>query len=642
MEPMASLNDLIFRFPDAGKDGPAALSHVSLSIRPGDFVVLAGLTGSGKTTLLRHLKPETFPPGFRSGSITLFGREPADLIGSTLLSYVPQRPRESLVAGTLRDELDIRLSLARRQKGLRPGPVPDALAISDIVGFLGLSHLLDTPLGNLSEGQAQLVALAASLCARPRLLLLDEPTASLDAVTRRTTIDLLRRLNQDLGMTIVLSEHRLSDLLDIASRLVVVDDGRLLADGFPRRVLGRLWRSGREDLRGLIPQVPQYFLRSGIQLRADGRLPMTVAEGRRALQRLRETDPSQKAAAGVPPRQTGTGTQAKTPDRARTRANMPSSSPSARPLLTVSSVSHTYPRLAHRAVDEVSLEAHAGEILALIGQSGSGKSTLLDLLFGTTRPDFGTISWRIPDVSADGASAGAASSAASSDADGAAEGPRAADGRHPRHRPFFWLSSHTRRRPPRTAQSQISYLPQDPRSVLDLEAGRHPNRLTESTDPLNQSIGQQQLEALEIVLRQDRPVVLLDEPTQGLDALQIRRVGRLITDQARRGHLVILTTHDTAFYARYATRAAVLLAGRLVAQGDPRAIAAAMDYSTTDLHRLLGAEDPGILILADLPAPPSRPHGPDSPSPSDPSDPSGPSASLPHLSAKSDKPERKS
>ncbi len=679
MESIARLKDFTFRYPHSGR----GLDHVSLTVRPADFIAVAGLTGSGKTTLLRHLKPEAYPGGTRSGGIELLGTAPTNLLGSSEISYVPQRPREALIAGSLRDELLLRLSAhaPSHPAGTADDGLATGLQVSDIVGFLGLAHLLDTPLGNLSEGQAQLVALAAALAARPRLLLLDEPTASLDSVTRRTTLDLLRRLNQDIGMTIVMTEHHLQGVIEIATRLVALEDGTVVADGRPREAIRRLWDGGQHR-RALVPDIPGWFLRQEADsqqnvtsrqgetahrdadlqqapqqdpqhnrtlrrvrddnddnttmaehpdghhsrhphhLMAD-RLPLTVSEGRRALDHIGQSFRPH-------PQQSAHGTvQTRTPDSTNAHAAaatsrsdaadgfIPMATPGSR-AFTLSDVTVSYPGLPGPAVEDLTLSARYGEILAITGQSGSGKSTLLNLLFGSIRPDFGTVNW-YPD--ADGAQDARPHDDSphdkANDRDDRDDGDTddttgSADRRETstdRHTGFLTRLMHHRlqhrphRRPARLMRGAIAYLPQDVRAVLNLEAGRHPDRIDEVTDPLNQSIGQQQLEALDIIIAQNRRVLLLDEPTQGLDALQKRHVGRLLREQAAQGRLIVLTTHDPGFYADYATRAVVLLAGRLVADGLPRHIVSSLEYSTTDLHRLLADREPGVLTMADLDEP---------------------------------------
>jgi energy-coupling factor transporter ATP-binding protein EcfA2 len=593
MEPLAQIEHLTFHYPHTTR----GITDVSLTIHAGDFIAVAGLTGCGKTTLLRHLKPEIMPSGERTGSVLLWGLPPDQLDDSTDISYVPQRPREALVADNLRDELSIRLASQSQQSQDHQHSIPQpnpgsSLQASDIVGFLGLAHLLDTPLANLSEGQAQLVALAAALSTRPRLLLLDEPTASLDSVTRRSTLDLLRRLNADMGMTIVMTEHHLQGLLEIATRLVALDAGHIVADDRPREALRTLWKSDQPRsglLRSLIPDIPHYFLMTvpqqlSQQHNADHsdhtsrrpRLPLTVAEGRRVLRERRRTEKK------FPKTNTPQDRHKTVPSATVSHRWKPSLGKTA---LRVRGVTFGYPGLYTSAVSDLNLTARYGEILAITGQSGSGKSTLLNLLFGTVAPQFGTISWFEPHTHEAAPSAAQSQSTTTS--------------HHCRFVQRLKRLGH--RRSPSVARSDIAYLPQDARPILNLTAGLHPEKLTTSTDPLDQSIGQQQIEAIHLTLQQKKSVILLDEPTQGLDAQEIAHVGALLRAQAQRGHLIILTTHDPSFYAEYATRCVVLMAGQIVTQGNPRAIVSSLEYSTTPLHRLLARDYPCILTLHDIP-----------------------------------------
>lgn len=583
MESLAQITHLTFRYPHTDH----GLSDINLTIHPGDFIALAGLTGCGKTTLLRHLKPEIMPSGERTGSILLWGLSPNQLTDSTDISYVPQRPREALVADNLRDELSIRLASQSQsqqssdQQPSIPQPNPSAnLQASDIVGFLGLAHLLDTPLANLSEGQAQLVALAAALATRPRLLLLDEPTASLDSVTRRSTLDLLRRLNADMGMTIVMAEHHLQGLLEIATRLVALDSGHLIVDDRPREALRILWKSsvhapGSRDLRALIPDIPQWFLftEPAQSSTRRPRLPLTVAEGRRALREQQHQHQHQGSSSSVAEHR-----------KLQPRHWKPTIGQTA---LRIRGVTCGYPGLYAPALNDVNLTARYGEILAITGQSGSGKSTLLNLLFGSVAPQFGSIDWYEPHRH---------------------DSLPSPVHRSPWNRLTHALTRHLQHRyGPSAAQADIAYVPQDVRSILNLHAGLQPNQLTVQTDPLNQSIGQQQLEAIRLAVEQKKSILLLDEPTQGLDALEIEHVGMLLRQEAQRGCLVVVTTHDPSFYAEYATRCVVLMAGQIVAEGNPRAIVSSLEYSTTPLHRLLPRDQPSILTLHDISEFSSRP-----------------------------------
>ncbi|MBQ5557173.1 MAG: ATP-binding cassette domain-containing protein [Aeriscardovia sp.] len=544
------------------------LSDVSLSVPDGDFLVVVGLTGSGKTTLLRHLSLHRNPVGTRRGTVTLWGQTPAQLRAEHqdhLIAQVPQRPREAIAAATLRQELELRLA----------GTADQELAATDIIGFLGLAHLLDKPIDHLSEGQAQLAALGAALSTRPRLLLLDEPTASLDSVSRRTTLDLLRRLNRDFGLTIVMTEHHLEGCCDIATHIAALDHGRLLADGTPEDALRSLWGANTDHSRELIPDVQRFFLMTGSGAKPP--LPLTIALGQRRLAEMAVQTPTASIRAA-----SAAASNAQDHTTSATAVISPASF--AAPALRVGSLSYAYPGQRGFAVSDITFDARYGDVIALMGQSGCGKSTILDLLAGFLRPQFGSVRWRKRDAK--------------------------------------------KTVPPSRSQDFVGYLPQDVRPILNLAMGavlggtasihdvpRRCRKVSRETprettradcaavltvvDPLDQSLGQQQLQAFNLVTARHKPVVLLDEPTQGLDAVGAAHVGEALRRAGREGGLVLFSSHDPDFCVRYATRALVVLAGQLVADTDPRSVVASQKFSTTPMHRLFAVRDPSVLTLDD-------------------------------------------
>lgn len=588
--------------PEPGPGPEPALDDIDLTIDAGEFAIISGFTGSGKTTLLRHLKPELFPSGERGGSIELFGGPANACLGSTDIGYVPQRTQDVLVAATLRDDLAIRLGNGPTMHGRswhgrssvdRSSVDRSAVALqaNDIIGFLGIAALIDTPIAALSEGQRQLVCLAAILATRPRLLLLDEPTSGLDAVTRQRTLDLLRRLNRDAGMSIVMAEHRLDGLLDTATHLIAMRRGRIVADGTPREAVTMLHRT--QECRDLIPDVPRLFLdaRSGAGAMPSARgsdtvtpLPMTVAEGRAALAELPAAVPAHGRAStateGSSPRRDDDTAVGRHPHSIRT-SPVPSATPAttATPALRIHNVSYTYPNAQAPAVRDVSVDARFGQIIAISGQSGSGKSTLLDMLFGTTRPQFGTISL-CPE-----ARGGEPMDRPNGRRPGIGDMLRRVFGRPARVRPS-------------RSAGLVGYVPADARAVLELHAGMDPYDLSRQRI-MASSLGEQQLAAVRQVLNERRPITLLDEPTKGLDAPASAEVGLAMQRRAAQGGLVIFSCHDPEFCVRYATMNAVLMNGELVAYDTPRAIIARQDYSTTSVHRLLRERDPEALVPED-------------------------------------------
>ena len=479
---------------------------LSLEIPEGELCVVIGETGSGKSTLLRcinGLVPH-FSGGTLQGTVTVDGRStreyrPRDL--ADVVGFVGQNPLASFVTERVEDEL------AYTMENL--GVPPDAMRrrVEDTLDLLGIQELRDRPLRALSGGQQQRVAIGAVLTASPRVLVLDEPTSALDPAAAEEVLSALARLVHDLGLTVVMAEHRLERVLPFADRLVLVPGGgRPLEVGPPQALM----RSA--------PVAPPL-----IQLgRAVGwdPLPLTVRDARRLAPDLRARIAT------------------KSPARAEARVAHPGAAAASASGLAV----YYGPAVALASVD---LELRAGEITGLMGRNGSGKSSLLTVLSGGRTPSRGSV--RV-------------------------------GGRDPRR-----LSSADLIR-------SVGLVPQDPglllygesvadechnadrassldggtaRKTLDrilpgMPTDRHPRDLSE---------GQRLALALAIVLAPQPPVLLLDEPTRGLDYPSKDRLVDILHELAAGGHAIVLATHDVELAARVADRAVVLAEGEVIADG---------------------------------------------------------------------------
>jgi energy-coupling factor transport system ATP-binding protein len=482
------------------------LDRVDLTVGEGELCVVVGPTGSGKTTLLRAvngLVPH-FTGGRLSGEVTVDGRstrdhpprELADVVG-----MVGQNPAASFVTDSVEDEL------AYTMENLGLDPAVMRRRVEDTLDLLGLHDLRDRPLAALSGGQQQRVAIGAVLTASPRVLVLDEPTSALDPAAAEEVLASLTRLVHDLGLTVLLAEHRLERVLPFADAMVLV----------PGRgsdlVVGPV-----ADVMVDSPVAPP-LVELG-RLAGWRPLPLSVRDARRMSGDLR-----QRLAGAAPPAPT----------------HVPGAT-----LATTSALSVRYGAVT--ALDAVSLSVGAGEIVAVMGRNGSGKSTLLGQLAGVRPPTSGTA--RVDGV------------------DPAALGPRdlvARVGLVPQDAGVL-LYGESVGEECASADRDTGLTPGTTAAMLErvlpgLDPGRHPRDLSE---------GQRLALALAVVLAPAPPLLLLDEPTRGLDYPGKGRLVALLAELAAAGHGVVMATHDVELVAQVATRAVVLAEGEVVGDGPAR------------------------------------------------------------------------
>jgi len=486
------------------------LSHVDLHVPEGELVLVVGRTGTGKSTLLRcvnGLVPH-FTGGTLSGRVTVAGRdtrlhpprELADVVG-----IVPQDPLSGFVTDMVEDEL----AYGMESIGLAPAVM--RRRVEETLDLLGLADLRNRPLLSLSGGQRQRVAIGAVLTTHPKVLVLDEPTSALDPGAAEEVLAALQRLVHDLGVTVLLAEHRLERVVQYADRVVVVPgDGQPLVVGTPA------------DVMVSAPVAPP-VVELG-RLAGWSPLPLTVRDARRAAGPLRERLAPFVAEAAL---------------RSRSALHVVDGAPA----LSTSDVVVRHGSVA--ALRGVTLAVDSGEIVAVMGRNGAGKSTLLSTLVGMHVPASGS------------ASVGGVV-------------PSTLRGR--------------------ALVSRVGLVPQEPtdllvadrvgaeceasdrdcgvaagttRAVLDrLAPGIH-----DETHPRDLSEGQRLALALSVVLAAKPPVLLLDEPTRGLDYAAKQRLVATLRDLAAAGHCVLLATHDVELAAEVATRVVVLADGEVVADG---------------------------------------------------------------------------
>lgn len=482
------------------------LRDVNLELLEGEMVLVVGRTGSGKTTLLQTINGLVphFTGGTLSGRVTIDGRdtqthpprELADLVG-----VVPQDPASGFVADTVEEELAFGMECL--------GLAPDVMRrrVEETLDLLGLNDLRYRPLLTLSAGQQQRVAIGAVLTSHPKVLVLDEPTSALDPGAAEEILAALQRLVHDLGITVVMAEHRLERVVQYVDRVIVVPgNAEPLVVGAPQEVM---------RTAPIAPPVVELGRVAGWNP-----LPLSVRDARRVAGPLRELLKDQ-----IPPVHNNLNTTA-------TKVLVESNN------LTVRYGQHT-------ALRHVSLAIQAGEVVALMGRNGAGKSTLLNSIVGLRTPTSGTVTTCGNDPkSLNGAkllqSVGLVPQSPGDllEATSVSDECKAAD-----------RDAHV------TAGTT--------RALLDQLAPE----IHDDTHPRDLSEGQRLLLALVIVLAARPPLVLLDEPTRGLDYPTKIRLVDALRDLAQAGHAIILATHDVELAAEVSTRVIVLAEGEVVADG---------------------------------------------------------------------------
>lgn len=499
---MIEFDHVTVTYPDA--DVPA-IRDVTLTIPEGELAVVVGPTGSGKSTLLRAvngLVPH-FTGGTLAGRVTVDGRDTADHPPRDLadiVGMVPQDPMASFVTDTVEEELAYTMECLGQPEHVMRRRVEETLDL------LGLAEVRDRALTTLSGGQRQRVAIGSVLTAHPRILVLDEPTSALDPGAAEEVLAALHRLVHDLGVTVLLAEHRLERVLEYADRLVVVPGGaRPVRSGPPAEMIAE---------SAVAPPV----VRLG-RLMGWSPVPLSVRDARRRAADLRARLAVLPAGSGPPAR------------------------PAAPAVLTTSGVEVRYGDV--RALRGVSIDVEPGEIVALMGRNGAGKSTLLSTIVGLRTPERGVA--RVTGVD-----------------------PASLHGRDLVRRIGLVPQEPTDLLTRDTVAAECHDADRDARAAVgttagllhhlapDIPAHAHPRDLSE---------GQRLALVLAIVLAGQPPVIALDEPTRGLDYPAKERLVTILRRLAHEGRAVILATHDVELVADAASRVIVLADGEVVADG---------------------------------------------------------------------------
>ncbi len=514
-----------------------AIDNVSLSIGQGEFVVLCGPSGCGKSTLLRQLKTVLAPHGRRTGDI-LFEGTPLNELNQRMQSQRIGFVQQSPDNQIVTDKVWHELAFGLESLGYDTPTIRGKVA--EMASYFGIQTWFYKNVTELSGGQKQLLNLASVMAMSPSVLILDEPTSQLDPIAASDFLATLGKINRELGTTIILTEHRLEEAFPLASTVAVMDNGKLLCTGTPAEVGKELKNAGHAMFLAM-PTAMRVW--AAVENYAD--CPITVREGRDWLAEYAAANELKK----LPPEILHTY-----PDEA---------------VLVAEELWFKYEKDLPDVVKGLSLSVKKGEFLALLGGNGTGKTTSLKLLAGMNKAYRGEVH------------------------------TRGSVGVMPQNPQALFVKKTVR-------EDLFEILKNSKLSKADKEDSVAKMvqlcRLGELLDrhPYDLSGGEQQRAALAKVLLLDPDILLMDEPTKGLDAEFKQVFAEIIQVLLRRGVTILMISHDVEFCARYAHRCALFFDGNIVTEASPRTFFSGNNFYTTSANRMARAFAPQAVTPEDL------------------------------------------
>lgn len=523
-----SIKDLTFSYPNKEN---FALQNVNLSINSGDFVVVCGQSGSGKTTLLRMLKKEIAPYGEKQGTVFYKGEDVEkldDKISAQKIGFVFQKPDQQIVTDKVWHELAFGLeSLGYDSDYIR-------LRVGEMANYFGITSLFRKKTTELSGGQKQLMNLASVMAMSPDVIILDEPTSQLDPITANDFITTLKKINDELGLTVIIIEHRLQEVFPIADKVAVMEDGKVICYDTPRNVCEKL--SNHPMSQGF-PSAVRIWQKSG----SKGECPLTVKEGRNFIN-------SNFSERKLPLRNT---------------------IPNTEDIITLKDVFFRYEKGGNDILSGTNLSIKKGEHFCILGGNGSGKTTTLKILAGLLKPYRGKV--------------------------------------------IIDNNKMTKKTTADFNRLGVAMLPQNPESVFlksrviddytelckikGIEKSDYEDKINSVAEklgikdllenhPYDLSGGEIQKCALGKVLISEPKILLLDEPTKGVDAYSKIALSKILQEIKSGGVTIITVTHDVEFASIVADRCGLFFDGEVLSSLVPQEFFSKNNFYTTASSRI--------------------------------------------------------
>ncbi len=514
-----------------------AVKDASFKINEGEFITICGATGSGKSTLLRLLKKELSPLGERSGKITFCGKdieELSDYESASTIGFVMQKPEQQIVTDKVWHELAFGLeNLGVPAKTIRS-------RTAEMAAYFGIESWFEKSTSQLSGGQKQLLNLASVMVMQPDVIILDEPTAQLDPIAASEFVATLKKLNRELGFTVIIAEHRLEDVIPVSDKLMIMENGSITAYDSPEKVLEKI--SEYSPVLSAMPAAVRVYH----ALCTTGKCPVDIREGRdyirsnyknniKCIEKDEYIHSKEKA-------------------------------------LCFSEVYFRYEKNSPDVLNGLDLTVYENEIYCILGGNGSGKTTALCAAANLLKIYSGKITvfgkelkkYRNQELY-DGCIA-----------------------MLPQDVQTMFLKN-TVHEELIGAEEAVKLLPVDISHLYD----KHPYDL---------SGGEQQLVALAKVLSVKPKLLLMDEPTKGLDAEARRKLAQIVKNLREKGMTIVIVTHDTEFSAYCADRCGLFFRGSIVSEGIPSVFFSENSFYTTAARRMTKGYFDNAVTVADITA----------------------------------------
>ena len=520
------IENLSFAYP-ATKDRES-LENVNLTICKGEYIVLCGKSGSGKTTLLRQLKSVLAPYGKKSGQI-LFNGIPLEQVSqqeqAAKIGYVMQNPEEQIVTDKVWHELAFGLeSLGCDQKTMRS-------RVAEMACYFGIQDWFHRNVEELSGGQKQLLNLASIMAMQPEVLILDEPTSQLDPLAASDFLNTVRKINTELGTTVIITEHRLEDIFPYADRAIIMEGGKVIADDAPGKI-GKLLYENKNDMFAAMPTPVRVFYGA----EGEGDCPLTVREGRTWLSK---TCPAPEIYT-LPPEPLKESKEI---------------------ALSLDNLWFRYEKDSPDVLRGVAADVPVGALCAIVGGNGAGKSTMLKSVCGICKPYRGSVK--------------------------------------------VFGKPVQKYKSAELFGGCLAMLPQDPKSLFvkttvreeleemsaDQEEIAEIAKLCEiehlfDSHPYDLSGGEQQRSALAKVLLTSPKLLLLDEPTKGIDSFFKEKLAKVLCKLKEQGITIVMVSHDVEFCAKYADRVSMFFDGQMLTTDTPQRFFGNNSFYTTAANRM--------------------------------------------------------